>query len=140
MLRRDPSIERLGRCHLFAGCDRRQLARIRSLMCPISVTEGTVLLAEGQRGTEFFVVLAGHAMVLRGGTPVASAGPGDFFGEIALLDRGSRAATVVAAEPMELLVASAAWEFYAIAGEHPVSFRIASALARRLRMSAPVAA
>jgi len=63
-----------------------------------------VLTGEGQLGRELFVIVTGDARVSRNGRRVGALGPGDAFGELALLDGGTRTATVVAETPMELLV------------------------------------
>ena len=139
MFRRDARIERLARCALFAGCKPRQLARIAAQTCPVWVEAGEVLVRQGCRGQEFYVVMTGHALVVQDGVPVATVGPGDFFGEIALLDRGPRTATVVATDDMELLVANSV-EFDTILGEGPVSRHIAATLAQRLRGASALAA
>lgn len=139
MLRRDHRIDRLARCPLFAGCNRRQLAEIAAHTCPVEMGAGAVVVRQGTRGHEFYVVMSGHALVVQDGVPVATVGPGDFFGEMALLDRGPRTATVVATEDMELLVSNFV-EFGTLLGQAPVSRQIAATLARRLRGAAALAA
>jgi CRP-like cAMP-binding protein len=88
---------------LFADCDDRELAEIAGLARRRRAAAGTVLVTEGEPGTEFFVVVDGRASVSVGGEPVAELGPGSFFGEMALLDGGERMATVTAAGDIELL-------------------------------------
>ena len=69
-------------------------------------TEGESLMEEGRRGREFFVLVEGAATVRRGGRKLADLGPGDWFGEIAILTYKPRTATVTAISPVRLLVIS----------------------------------
>ena len=90
-------------------------------------------MREGDQGAEFFVVVAGSATVTRRGRKVATVGPGSFFGELALLDQGPRAATVTAGTYMQLLVLSSG-AFSAILYDMPsVSRGILRGMAKRLR-------
>src|ERR1700691_5412796 len=96
----------LRRSPLFEGLSRRQLAEIARLSDDLEVPAGTVMCEEGSRGREFFVIIAGDAEVTRGGERVATIGAGDFFGEIALLERVKRTATVTALTPLSFFVIS----------------------------------
>jgi CRP-like cAMP-binding protein len=89
---------------LFQGLTKKDAARVASLMTPVSVKAGRVLARQGQIGREFFVIVDGHAEVERDGKLVNTLGPGDWFGEIALLDAARRAATVTATTDMNLEV------------------------------------
>ena len=88
---------------LFADCDDRELAEIAALARPQTAEAGTVLVTEGEPGTDFYVIVDGRATVSVGGATVAELGAGSFFGEMALLDGGERVATVTAAGPLQLL-------------------------------------
>ncbi len=92
---------------LFSACTDRELRRIASLVSELDVEEGRVLTVAGQPGEEFFVVVDGSATVWRQGIRLGQVGPGSFFGELALLDRGDRTATVVADTEMRLIVLTA---------------------------------
>ena len=94
----------LSKIPLFQGLTKKDSARVASMMTPISVKAGRVLAKEGHIGREFFVIVDGHAKVDRGGELVNTLGPGDWFGEIALLDSARRAATVTAKTDMQLEV------------------------------------
>jgi CRP/FNR family transcriptional regulator, cyclic AMP receptor protein len=90
----------------FSGLSKRELATVAQLTDDIDVEAGAVLAREGDFGQEFFVIIDGTAEVLRGDEPIAELGPGEFFGEIALIDEERRIATVRALSPMKLLVMS----------------------------------
>jgi len=99
----------------------------------VKVEAGKILVSEGATGTEFFVILDGTARIERRGRKVADVGPGGFFGDLALLDRAPRNATVVAQTPMELLVLGQR-EFAALIDEVPgFAHKLLAGLARRLR-------
>jgi CRP-like cAMP-binding protein len=108
--RRRPSqasrIEALRRVPLFAGLSTRNLARIDGISRVAFASTGRVIIEEGAPGDELMVVLDGRASVRRGDRTIAECGPGQWFGEMALLDDQPRSATVVADEPMRLLTIS----------------------------------
>jgi len=85
---------------LFSGLSRRHLRRVAALSEEEAFDEGTKLAEEGKSGDDFYVILEGEAKVLRGNKRIARLLPGDFFGEIALIDGGPRTATVVAETPI----------------------------------------
>jgi CRP-like cAMP-binding protein len=88
----------------FSGLSKRELATVAQQIDEVEVDAGAVLATEGDLGHEFFVIMDGTAEVLRGDAPIAELGPGEFFGEMALLDEDRRTATVKAISPMKLLV------------------------------------
>ncbi len=88
---------------LFSECSRAELKTIQKRAMPTSVSSGTVICDEGSVGQTFYFILSGKANVLRSGRKQAELGPGGYFGELALLDRLPRSATVQAATDMELL-------------------------------------
>ena len=107
--------------------------RLRSLLTGVSVEAGTVLVREGEIGHDFLIIESGTAMVERDGLVVAEIGPGDFQGEISLLDGGVRTATVTATSPMTLLVATHG-EFNSLLDRAPmVARQMLPALVARLR-------
>ncbi|MBV8464300.1 MAG: cyclic nucleotide-binding domain-containing protein [Acidimicrobiales bacterium] len=89
---------------LFSACTGSELRRIRSALDEVQVPKGKVLVEEGRIGTEFFLIVDGKAAVTRDGRKVASLGPGRYFGELALLDRRPRSASVVSETDMDVLV------------------------------------
>ncbi len=104
MLKRDAKIELLKNVPLFAGCSKAELKRLASIADEIDLREGTVLTREGRAGHEFFVLIEGTVRVTTGSRNVTDLGPGDWLGEIALLAKGPRTATVTATSPVRTLV------------------------------------
>jgi CRP-like cAMP-binding protein len=94
----------LSKIWLFAPCSTRDLRRVRQSLDEITADAGEVLCEEGSQGHEFFIIVKGTAAVRRKGRKVATLGPGKYFGELALLDRQPRSASVVAETEMVLLV------------------------------------
>ena len=91
-----PILDMLRGVPLFSACTSSELRSIANLGTQITVADGTQLTKEGRPGMEFFLVLGGEARCSVGGEPVRTMGPGEFFGEMSLLDRQPRSATVVA--------------------------------------------
>lgn len=133
MARQDFMIERMKQSPMFAFCSKRELHEVSRLATEVAVPAGKELMAEGQPGYEFMVVLDGSATATREGKHVATFGPGDFFGEISLLDDGPRTATVTATTPMTLAVVGRR-EFTGLLTEIPeFAHKVMVGLARRLR-------
>jgi CRP-like cAMP-binding protein len=95
---------RLKQIPLFATLPDKQLKTAAQLADEVEVTEGQHLVDEGRFAHEFFVIEDGKADVVHDGKKVAELGPGDFFGEIALIKTERRTASVVAKTPMKLVV------------------------------------
>jgi CRP/FNR family transcriptional regulator, cyclic AMP receptor protein len=132
MARRDAYIEHLAQVPLFSACTKDELRKVARRTTDIPVAEGHVLVREGDRGLEFFVIVSGRAKVTRRGRKVGELGPGDFFGELALLIDADRNATVTALTPMEAIVLSRG-EFDAALAEAPrMTRRLLSGMAQRL--------
>jgi CRP/FNR family transcriptional regulator, cyclic AMP receptor protein len=97
-------VELLKRVPLFADCSRGELEQIAQIADEIDLAEGKELTRLGASGRGFFVLLEGEANVSRDGEIINKLGPGDFFGEIALVEDTPRTATVTAATPVRVLV------------------------------------
>ncbi|MGZ8752469.1 MAG: cyclic nucleotide-binding domain-containing protein [Acidimicrobiia bacterium] len=133
-VRKGDRIELLQSVWLFERCTPKELQAIAKLATPLLADDGQVLAREGQIGGEFFVIVEGTAEATIDGRHIATLGPGQFFGEMALLDRGPRVATVVARSSMLLLVLSGR-EFEELIGKAipSVSRRMLMVLGQRLR-------
>jgi CRP/FNR family cyclic AMP-dependent transcriptional regulator len=132
-MRMTPTLERLSRLDVFAQCDRRELAAIASRTTTVHARSGDVLMREGSVGRELMVIVEGQARVVRRGETVAMLGPGDVVGEVALLDRGPRTATVIA-ESAIVAEVSNPQEFAELLVEVPsLGGRLLRQLAGRLR-------
>ena len=124
---------------LFSNCSRAELRKIGGLLDKVEVPKGKVLVEEGRIGLEFFIVVDGEATVTRHGKKVATLGPGSYFGELALLDRRPRSASVTSASDMDLLVL-AQREFNGLFYVVPaIARKMMTAMATRLRESDVVA-
>jgi CRP-like cAMP-binding protein len=129
-------LEKLHAVPLFSGCNAKELRQIANLGARLNVRDGTVLTKQGKPGREFFLLLDGAARCLVDGNQVTTFGSGDFFGEMALLDRGPRHATVVAEGPIEVLVLYAG-EFDSLMDASPsITRKLLAALAERARANA----
>ncbi len=131
--RADHKIELLSSVPLFSACTRKELRRIASLADRVDVEAGHVLTTEGEIGHEFFAIAEGTAKVTSKGRKLAIIGPGEFFGEMSLLDQQPRSATVTADTPMSLYVVGAA-DFGLLLDDVPfVARKLLKSLAGRLR-------
>jgi CRP-like cAMP-binding protein len=133
-VRKTDRIDLLRKVWLFERCTPKELQAIAKLATPLLADAGQVLAREGQNGGEFFVIVEGTAEATIDGARIADLGPGQFFGEMALLDRGPRVATVIAQSSMLLLVLSGS-EFEELIRQSipSVSRRMLMVLGQRLR-------
>ena len=132
-LTREETTQLLARTRLFGGVDPAGLERIANRITEIDVPAERVIARQGDIGTGFFVVVEGAVRVVRDGETVATIGPGDFFGELSVLDGKPRNASVVADGPTSCL-ALPTWDFEAVLREEPsVAIAILRELAGRLR-------
>lgn len=126
-------LDYLSRVPLLSACSKKDLRAIAKLADEVSVDEERELVVQDTAGREAFIIMEGEAEVHRGGRRIATLGPGDYFGELALLDGGPRTATVVAASPMRLLVLGQR-EFHSLLDEVPgLSAKIMRSMAARIR-------
>ncbi len=118
---------------LFSSCTASELRKIRSSLDEVEVPAGKLLVEEGRIGLEFFIIVDGTAAVTRSGKTVATLGPGSHFGELALLDRLPRSASVVSETDMDVLVLSQP-QFNSLLEAVPtIARKMLAALASRLR-------
>lgn len=129
--------ERLASVPLFAELDRKHLQEISSLTTEVEVAAGKELIHEGEIGHEFIIVLEGEAEVRVGDQVIARRGPGEYFGEIALISNRRRTASVTAVTPMRLEVIARP-EFQTMLHDNPAIARELLAIAAdRLADSEP---
>lgn len=132
MARQESTDERLARIPLFEGLSKKQLSQVSSLMTPLDLKAGKVLARQGEVGREFLILLEGQVEVVRDGKIIAVRGPGDFIGEIALLDNRPRTATVTARTDVVVEVLNRG-EFASLLAKAPeLSSQIIVTMARRL--------
>ena len=118
---------------LFSSCTGAELRKIRASLDALSVPAGKVLVEEGRIGQEFFIIVDGKATVTRNGRKVATLSAGDHFGELALLDRRPRSASVTSTTDLDVLVMSQR-QFNGLLESVPtIARKLLSALAPRLR-------
>ncbi len=130
--------EILNKVPIFAGLDRKHLKRLSNLMVPRTYKSGETIVKEKDQPAGFFVVASGQVEVVRGAAGdkpqvLATLGPGEFFGEMALFEAQARSATVRALEDMECL-AMTRWDFRAELTEHAeMAVAVLETVVRRLR-------
>ena len=132
-------VEELSKVPLFSDCSNRDLQTIGRVVKDIDHRAGTVIAREGEPGVGLFVIVEGEAEVTIGGKKKATLGPGEFFGEIALLDGGPRTATVTATTDVKLLGLTE-WVFRGLMQEHPsIAIKTLQQMAGRLRSATKAA-
>jgi CRP/FNR family cyclic AMP-dependent transcriptional regulator len=109
----------LARIPIFSECSRKELKAISKLVTPVEVKAGKELTRQGDPGREFMIIASGTATVIRDNEKVASLGPGDFFGELAVLAGVPRTATVVADTDMTVEALNRQ-EFSSLLDESPI--------------------
>ena len=124
--------QQLANVPLLAGLDRQTRRRLAENGKHRTYAPEDVIVREGSSGTALYIVLRGRARVERSGDTLGELSPGDFFGELSLIEEHPRTATVVAVDETECLLFSA-WEFTALLEEHPqIAVPIMKALIARL--------
>jgi CRP/FNR family transcriptional regulator, cyclic AMP receptor protein len=132
-LTRDRRTELLRACPLFQGIGPAELAAVSDTAQEVDFPAGHVIARQGEIGTGFFIVVDGRVKVVRDAHTIAEMGPGEFFGELSVLDGMPRIAQVVAQTPTRCL-ALPSWEFERVLLGNPnLSLAILRGLARRLR-------
>ena len=127
-------LEHFERIPLFSGVSKKGLRMIVSSADEITVREGKDLVREGEHGRHLYVIVDGSAGVVRGGRKVATLGPGDFFGELALISGAPRSATVTTETDTTVMVLDPR-RFDVVMDEEPrVAKAIMATMADRLRV------
>jgi CRP-like cAMP-binding protein len=133
----DARIDRLRSVPLFASCTDKELSFIASRVDEVDIPAGQVLTKRGESGGDFFIILEGKAEV-EAAEGKRALGPGDFFGEIALLDNGPRTATVKAATPMRCLVLGHEQFRDVLHQNGDIAVKVLRAVTQRLRAATPL--
>jgi len=127
------AVDQLAKVPMFSGCTKRELQAVVTAAKEVTHPEGHVIAREGDRGVGFCLITDGKVKVSIGGRGRATLGPGDFFGEISLLDRGPRTATVTAMSPVKL-IGITFWVFRGLLEQHPtIAMKVLEVVAKRLR-------
>lgn len=123
----------------FSGLSKRELDAVAREVDELDFPAGRELIRQGEFGHEFFVIVEGTAAVLQDGAEIAEMSPGDFFGELALLDAAPRTATVEAeSEVLTMRLGRTAFQ-KVLDSEPKVALAMLRTLAARMRESAPSA-
>ncbi|HUP84652.1 MAG TPA: cyclic nucleotide-binding domain-containing protein [Acidimicrobiales bacterium] len=132
MARREDVLGYLTRTPLFSACSKKDLALVSKHSEHLKLPAGTEMTTEGRVGYEFYVIVDGKATVSKKGKPVATLGPGDAFGELSLLDRAPRNATVTADTDIDVVLLGQR-EFNALLDLVPtLAHKLLVGLARRI--------
>lgn len=130
---RDQYLDHLARVPLFSACSRKELQVISRASSELELPAGRTLMEQGAGGREAFIIVSGTAVVSINGLEVAKAGPGACIGELSLLDKGPRTATVTAESPLTVLVLGPR-EFATVLDEVPsITHKLLAHLASRIR-------
>lgn len=128
-----PSADLIRGVPLFSDLDDKTLERLADEFIERHFEEGAAIATEGSDGLNFFIVASGEASVTVQGDPVGTLGPGASFGEVALVDKSARSATVTATTPM-VAYALPIWSFRPFVEQRPeIAWKLLEALAERLR-------
>lgn len=131
----DTKVAALARAPLFEGLSKKELTELARSTDDLEVAAGKVLCKQGELGREFFVIVEGEAEVRKRGRKVDTMGPGDFFGEIALVEKSHRTATVTATTPLRFFVLTSQ-SFWSLLDHSPqVERKVLRALAKRVLAS-----
>ena len=125
-------IDLIKRVPLFAAASKPELEEIASIADEIDLPEGKAVIREGETGREFLVIVEGSADVERGGRKIATLGPGDFAGEIALIAKMPRTATITTTSPVRALVITDRAFRQLLEHSPQIQIGVLSALAERL--------
>jgi CRP-like cAMP-binding protein len=126
-------LDLLGAVPLFSDLSKKDLERILTTSKETQHGQGDAIVTEGRGGVGFHLIMDGKAKVVRGSRTVATLGPGEFFGEMALVDDAPRSASVIADTDMETLVISK-WEFRPMIRSNPeLAWKLIEHLVARVR-------
>ncbi len=126
-------IELVRRVPLFADLSRREAAQVARLFKERRFSDGETVVKEGSGGAAFFVIVSGEATVSVAGKPRRTLRPDDYFGEIALIDGGTRSATVTATSDL-VCFGLTYWDFRPLVQKNAaIGWKLLQSLATKLR-------
>jgi CRP/FNR family cyclic AMP-dependent transcriptional regulator len=124
------AVDLLQRVPLFSDLDRKELERIATSMKQRTFDAGETVTAEGSSGVGFFVIESGNAKVTIGGEDRRRLGPGDYFGEVALLNESARTATITAESDLKCYGLTS-WEFRPLVETQPsIAWKLLQAMSK----------
>jgi len=127
------SEEFLGRVPIFSNCTAEEIAAIAGVAQESFFQPTQIIVTQGTPGQAFYMITLGRVEILRDGVSLGAFGPGDFFGEMSLLDSAPRSATIRALDNVACLMLSS-WDFKALLERHPaIAIKLLEVLSRRLR-------
>ncbi len=127
--------EFLARVPIFANCTPQEIGAVAAVAQESGFQTGQIIVTQGTPGQAFYLILSGRVEIKRDGQSLGAFGPGDFFGEMSLLDHAPRSATITALEPTVCLMLSS-WDFKALLEKHPsIAVKLLEILSRRLRVA-----
>lgn len=125
----------LARVPIFANCTPEEISAIAGVSQESFFQPDQIIVTQGTPGQAFYLILAGRVEILRDGVSLGAFGPGDFFGEMSLLDQAPRSATIRSLEQTECLMLSS-WDFRSVLERHPsIAIKLLEVLSRRLRVA-----
>ena len=123
-------VDLLQRVPIFSDLDRKELGRIAASMKERTFGSGDTVTSEGQTGVGFFVIESGQAKVTVGGEDRRRLGPGDYFGEVALLNESARTATITAESDLKCYGLTS-WEFRPLVETQPsIAWKLLQAMSK----------
>jgi CRP-like cAMP-binding protein len=127
--------EFLGRVPIFANCSAEEISAIAGVAQEGFFQPGQIIVTQGTPGQAFYMITRGRVEILRDQHSLGAFGPGDFFGEMSLLDSAPRSATIRALDDVACLMLSS-WDFKALLERHPsIAIKLLEVLSRRLRVT-----
>lgn len=127
--------EFLARVPIFGDCTPQEIAAIAGVAQESVFEPNQIIVTQGAPGQAFYLILSGRVEILRDGSSLGAYGPGDFFGEMSLLDHAPRSATIRALEATSCMMLSS-WDFRALLEKHPsIAIKLLEILSRRLRVA-----
>jgi len=125
----------IARVPIFEKCTPDEIAAIAGVAQGGFFQPSQIVVTQGTPGQAFYMILSGRVEILRDGVSLGSFGPGDFFGEMSLLDSAPRSATIRAIDQVACLMLSS-WDFKALLERHPsIAIKLLEVLSRRLRVA-----